>query len=265
MPPIKIAQTIDPVRLSQPKPGVFVYDFGQNFAGFARLTLSGPAGTRVTIKYGERLAEDGTLDQTAIAKYMTALDPAQEFQTDHYTLNGQGAETWQPRFVYHGFQYVQVTGAPAPLTLASLAGCFVHSAVEDAGAGRFSSSRNMLDKIWAAGCLSFLSNLQGLPTDCPQREKNSWTGDAHLAAEQGLLNYDAAAVYENWLRDIADEPQPDTGPPGLLPAGLSNGATAPPGTARFSLSPGIFTNTAATPAPSPAITRPCASTWIRWG
>ena len=217
MPPIKITETISPVQISQPKPGVFVYDFGQNFAGFARLNAAGPAGTRVTLKYSERLAPDGTLDQTAIAKYIVELDPTQEFQTDHYTLSGQGTESWQPRFVYHGFQYVEVTGAPAALTLDNLTGCFVHSAVAEAG--RFSSSNPLLDRIWTAGRWSYLSNLEGLPTDCPHREKNGWTGDAHLAAEQGLLNYDAAAVYEKWIEDIADEQRPDSEVPGIVPTG----------------------------------------------
>ena len=216
MPAIKITETLNPVQITQPKPGVYVYDFGQNFAGFARLTLAGPAGTRVTMKYGERLAADGTVDQTAIAKYVVALDAAQEFQTDHYTLGGHGTESWQPRFVYHGFQYVEVTGAPGPLTLTNLAGCFVHSAVAEAG--RFSSSDPLIDRIWTAGRWSYLSNLEGLPTDSPHREKNGWMGDAHLAAEQGLLNYDATAVYEKWLVDIADEQRPDSSRvPGLAP------------------------------------------------
>jgi alpha-L-rhamnosidase len=216
MPAIKITGTLNPVQISQPKPGLSVYDFGQNFAGFARLTVAGPAGTRITMKYGERLAADGTVDQTAIARYVVALDPSQEFQTDHYTLGGHGTESWQPRFVYHGFQYVEVTGAPGPLTLTNLAGCFVHSDVAEAG--RFSSSDHTIDRIWTAGRWSYLSNLEGLPTDCPHREKNGWMGDAHLAAEQGLLNYDAAGVYEKWIVDIADEQRPDSRQvPGLAP------------------------------------------------
>ena len=215
MPAIKVVQTLAPVAISQPVPGVYVYDFGQNFAGFAQLTLSGPAGTRVTLKYGERLFQDGRLDQKDIAKYIVELDPSQEFQTDHYILSGKGVETWSPRFVYHGFQYVEVTGAPGPLALTNLTGCFVHTAVAEAG--QFSSSDPLLNRIWTAGRRSYLSNLEGVPTDCPHREKNGWTGDAHLAAEQGLLNFDAAAFYEKWIDDIADEQRPDSEMPGIVP------------------------------------------------
>lgn len=215
MPPIKLERRIAPVAMSEPKPGVYVYDFGQNFAGFAQLTMAGPAGTRVTMKYGERLAGDGTVEQKAISKYIVDLDPAQEFQTDHYILGGQGMESWHARFVYHGFQYAEVTGAPGTLTLGSLTGCFVHSAVPEAG--EFECSNPLLNQVWAAGRWSYLSNLEGVPTDCPHREKNGWTGDAHLAAEQGLFNYDAAAVYEKWIADIADEQNQNSEVPGIIP------------------------------------------------
>jgi alpha-L-rhamnosidase len=215
MPPITIGRPLNPVSVIQPKTGVYVYDFGQNFAGFAQLTLSGLAGTRVTLKYGERLADDGTVDQKAISKYIVGLDLTQEFQTDHYTLGGRGPETWHARFVYHGFQYVEVSGAPGSLGLANLTGCFVHSDVPVAG--RFDSSDILLNRIWFAARWSYLSNLEGVPTDSPHREKNGWTGDAHLAAEQGLLNYSAAPIYEKWINDIADEQNPNAEVPGIVP------------------------------------------------
>jgi len=94
------------------KPGVFVFDFGQNLAGRAELAVKGPAGTRVVMRYGERLDKDGLLDTQDIAQHVVKKWPEQQFQTDTYVLKGKGRERWHSRFTYHGFQYVQVTGWP---------------------------------------------------------------------------------------------------------------------------------------------------------
>ena len=214
MPAIKLDQKIEPVKIVQPKPGVYVYDLGQNFSGYAELTVEGKAGTAITMKYGERLAPDGTVDQTIISEHIMKVDASQQFQTDNYILEGNGPETWHARFSYYGFQFVEVH-SEVPLTLQSLTGCFIHSAVPEAGS--FECSNEMFNKVWRNGRWSYLSNLQGLPTDCPHREKNGWTGDAHLACEQGLLNYDATTVYNKWINDLTDE-QRDTGElPGIVP------------------------------------------------
>ena len=203
MPPIKVTRTLVPAKVTEPKPGVFLYDMGQNFAGFARLTVSGLAGTKIVMKYGERLHADGTLDQSNIAQHQVKTDPPQQFQTDTYFLKGSGEETWEARFVYHGFQYVEVTGAPGKMTLENIRGRVAHSAIPVAGS--FECSNKLLNRIWENTRWSYLSNLEGIPTDCPHREKNGWTGDAHLAAHQGLYNYDPAAVYAKWINDLDDE------------------------------------------------------------
>lgn len=203
MPPIRIVRSLKPVKVTEPKPGTFVFDMGQNVAGHARLEISGAAGTRVVLRYGERLAEDGTLDPSIIAQHMVKTDPPQRFQTDEYILKGEGREGWEPRFVYHGFQYVEVTGAPGKLAAEDLRGRVVHSDV--APVGRFVCSNDILNRIWESARRAYLSNLHGIPTDCPHREKNGWTGDAHLAAEQGLFGFDAAAVYAKWIDDLDDE------------------------------------------------------------
>ena len=156
-------------------------------------------------------------------------------------------ETWHSRFDYHGFQYVEVTGFPGKPTLDTLRGVFIHSAIPVAG--EFECSNPLLNKIWRAGRWAYLSNLQGIPTDCPHREKNGWTGDAHLAAEQGLLNYAPAAVYTKWINDLGDEQRPDAAncPASCPPAaGATPGATARPGTARSCSSRSTSTSIAAT-------------------
>jgi alpha-L-rhamnosidase len=215
MPPIKADRSIKPVKLTEPKPGVFVFDMGQNFAGFAELSLRGPAGTKVAMKYSERLGKDGMVDRAGIQQHVARVDPNQQYQTDTYFMKGKGLEIWHSRFDYHGFQYVEVTGFPGKPTLDTLRGVFIHSAIPVAG--EFECSNPLLNRIWSAGRWSYLSNLQGIPTDCPHREKNGWTGDAHLAAEQGLLNYAPAAVYAKWINDLGDEQRPTGELPGIVP------------------------------------------------
>jgi alpha-L-rhamnosidase len=215
MPSIKADTLIKPVRVTEPKPGVFIFDLGQNFAGFAELRVRGEAGTKVVMKYGERLDKNGLLDRADIQQHIVRVDPSQQYQTDTYILKGTGLETWHSRFDYHGFQYVEVTGFPGKPTLDSLRGVFIHSAIPVAG--EFECSNPMLNKIWRAGRWSYLSNLQGIPTDCPHREKNGWTGDAHLAAEQGLFNFAPAAVYTKWINDLGDEQRPTGELPGIVP------------------------------------------------
>ncbi|HVM47893.1 MAG TPA: glycoside hydrolase family 78 protein [Candidatus Acidoferrum sp.] len=215
MPPIKADTVIKPIWVNEPKPGVFVFDMGQNFAGYAELNVRGPAGTKVVMRYGERIHTNGTIDRAEIEQHVLRDGSNQLFQTDTYILKGAGQEAWHSRFVYHGFQYVEVTGFPGRPTLDNLRGVFLHSAVP--AAGEFECSDPLLNRIWSAARWSYLSNLQGIPTDCPHREKNGWTGDAHLAAEQGLLNFAPAAVYEKWINDLADEQRPSGELPGIVP------------------------------------------------
>jgi len=211
LPAIKVMKTIRPVKVTEPKPGVFVFDIGQNIAGWARLSVSGPAGTQVKLRYGERLYADGTLDTENISMFTYQW----EFQTDTYILNGQGRQFWEPRFVYHGFRYVELTGFPGRPTADNLLAKVVHTSFERAGS--FECSNRLLNRIQQATLWSYVSNFHGYPTDCPHREKNGWTGDAHLAAEAGLYDFDAAAAYTKWMDDFADEQCPDGELPGIIP------------------------------------------------
>src|ERR1035438_4202681 len=130
MQPIKADRTIKPVKLTEPKPGVFVFDMGQNFAGYAELNLSAPAGTKVVMKYGERLHKDGMIDRADIQQHIVRVDPSQQYQTDTYIFDGSPSSTHHvSRFTYHGFQYIEVTGFPGKPTLDSLRGVFIHSAI----------------------------------------------------------------------------------------------------------------------------------------
>lgn len=220
-PPIKVMETIKPVAVTEPRPGLFVFDLGQNLAGWVRLRASGPAGTKIVLRYGERLAPDGTLDQKEIAKFVRGVP----FQTDSYTLKGGGGEeSWEPRFAYHGFRWVEVRGFPGRPTLDSLDGRVVHTSFESAGG--FECSDALLAAIQRMTLWSYRSNFVGIPTDCPHREKNGWTGDAHLAAEQAMLNWSNTAAYEAWLRGFMDEQRSGGDYAGIIPTsgwGYGNG------------------------------------------
>jgi alpha-L-rhamnosidase len=217
MPPIRITQTIKPVKVTEPKPGVFVFDMGQNFAGLPELIVNGPAGTTVKLRCGERLFPDGNLDADDIGTFVKRHGTWQQFQEDHYTLKGGGTETWHPRFTYHGYQYVEVTGFPGKPTLDNLRGLVMHSDVEPAGS--FECSNELFNKIVHGAKWAYLSNLMSIPTDCPHREKNGWTGDAHLACEQGLYTFNGAPVYTKWINDVQDAMHDNGDLPGIVPTG----------------------------------------------
>jgi alpha-L-rhamnosidase len=211
MPPIRITQTIKPVAVNEASPGVFVFDVSQNMAGFARLTVSGAKGTRIVLRYSERLDEKGNIQRKEIDMFRKGAP----FQTDVYILKGEGTEVWQPRFVYHGFRYVEMTGFPGKPKVDNLLACVAHT--DFAAAGSFECSNPMLNKIQTLTGWSYRNNFHGYPTDCPQREKNGWTGDAHLAAEQAMFNWHNAAGYAKWMMDFQDE-QRETGElPGIVP------------------------------------------------
>ena len=203
-PPIAIVKTIIPKAITQPKPGVYVVDMGENFSGHAQLTVQGPAGTRIQMRYGECLADDGMVDRSSISEFMP---PPRPFQTDAYICKGSGAETWEQRFSYSGFRYIEVTGFPGQPTVANFRGRFAHTDLEPAG--EFSCSNDGLNQVQQATVQSYLCNAQNIPTDCPTREKNGWTGDAHLAAEAGLMNYRSATFYTKWLDDLKDNQMAD--------------------------------------------------------
>lgn len=213
MQPIRLTEKIPAVSMRQLNSNTWLYDLGRNIAGVSSITVSGEKGTEIRLKHSERLDSKGFADQSNIDVHYRPTDESDPFQTDIFILSGIGEETFTPRFNYKGFQYVEVTSSkPIELTRESLYGYFMHSDVP--AAGKVNSSDTILNRIWRATNNSYLSNLYGYPTDCPQREKNGWTGDAHIASETGLYNFDGITVYEKWIRDHLDEQAPN----GVLPA-----------------------------------------------
>ena len=217
-PPVAITQTIKPISIKSPQAGVFVIDFGQNFAGHARINLkNAPAGSRIRMRYSEKLDDKGMIERSQIVQFMTKKTPPQPFQTDTYISKGGPIESWEQRFSYEGFRYMEVTGFPGTPTAENFEGRFAHTDLESGG--EFSCSNELLNKIQHATRWAYLSNAQSIPTDCPQREKNGWTGDAHLACEAGLMNFKSASFYTKWLDDFADDQQKDGRFSLIIPSG----------------------------------------------
>ncbi len=194
MPAIQVVDTIVPLEMASPLPGVYVFDMGQNFSGWARLRVEGPRGTDVRLRFAELLYENGTLNQENLRAAQAE---------DHYILKGEGEESWEPRFTYHGFRYVEVSGFPGTPQLDSLRGRVVHSAVEPVGS--FAASKDVLNGLQRIVTWGQKTNLHSIPTDCDQRdERMGWMGDTQGTAEEAIMNFDMAAFYTNFVRDIRD-------------------------------------------------------------
>jgi alpha-L-rhamnosidase len=214
--PIRNVERIPAQSITRLNDTTYVFDLGRNISGVSEITIKAQAGTTIRLKHGERLYNTGRVDLSNIDVHYRPRDSTDPFQTDIFILNGKGEQTFMPRFNYKGFQYVEVTSdKPVELSKKSLSGYFMHSDVP--AVGSIKSSNPTIDKIWSATNNSYLSNLFGYPTDCPQREKNGWTGDAHIAIETGLYNFDGISIYEKWMADHRDEQQSNGVLPSIIP------------------------------------------------
>jgi alpha-L-rhamnosidase len=221
-----VAQQLHPIRDAEMLPAstvkklndtTYVFDFARNMAGVTHIKVSGEKGAILRLKHAERLHANGHADLSNIDVYHRPTDNTDPFQTDIVVLSG-GDDEFMAMFGYKGFRYVEV-GSSRPLQLdkGSLVAYFRHSDVPKAGDIR--SSSELVNKLCQASNNAYLSNLMGYPTDCPQREKNGWTGDGHLAIETALYGYDGITVYEKWLADHRDEQQPNGVLPDIIPTG----------------------------------------------
>jgi hypothetical protein len=218
IPQVTEAQRFKPVAVTEPRPGVFVYDFGQNMSGWPRIVVRGPAGATVKMTTGELLAEDGS----------GVVDPASSGGRNHfehyysYTLRGHGDETWHPQFSYYGFRYVQVEGA-APQTsakagapvLVSLEASFLHTDLRPVG--QFEAAPTLFNRIHRLIKSALLSNTFSVLTDCPHREKLGWLEQNYLNSDTVFYNQDAITLYEKLPRDIAEAQTDDGMVPGIAP------------------------------------------------
>ncbi|MBR4832741.1 MAG: family 78 glycoside hydrolase catalytic domain [Thermoguttaceae bacterium] len=223
--PSRVTETFAAKSVKEVAPGVWVVDAGRDVAGWARVKLTGQEpGDVVRFRYSERVDDKGAVERSDIDLHFMEGTPANltgykgEFQSDVYFCNGADGETFEPRFTYNGFQYIEVVGlrqAPKPEDFTI---CVVNT--DFASAGAFESSSELLNEVQKWTRYSYRGNyVAGYPTDCPHREKNGWTGDAQLACELAMYNWENTNGYEKWVADLRDEQKADGNLPGIVPTG----------------------------------------------
>lgn len=207
--PIRAYEELKPTKITKKPDGRYIIDFGKNIAGWARIKAIGKNGDEIILKYGEELAGD-SVDQSNIDVYTQGI-----VQTDKFILKGGQQETFETIFTYHGFQYIEVFGYPGELTKGDITAMVAGTDFKSRGS--FECSNPTINKIQQNTLSSFRANFYGFPADCPQREKNGWTGDAQLAVETGLWNFHSNSAYAKYLQDFADEQRQDGNLPGIIP------------------------------------------------
>jgi alpha-L-rhamnosidase len=216
-PAIKITSIIQPIKITEPKPDTFIVDMGQNFAGVARIKLKGKAGSKISLRYGEDVYEDGTLNyMTTVATQIKKGGiqggpgaPETAWQQDDYILKGNGEEVWNPRFTFHGFRYVEITGWPGTLTIKDVEGLRMNADLQSNGT--FACSNEMFNQLHKNIQWTFLSNVFSVQSDCPGREKMGYGADMVVTANAFQYNYNMANFYAKAVKDFANEQQPDGG------------------------------------------------------
>ena len=211
MPPMRVAKELKPVGITETGPGVYLVDFGENLTGWVETRVRGSRGQTVELQFNEVLKADGSLD-TQNSTWHTRG----RYQTELLILGGDGEETFEPRFTYHGFRYMQVRGLdykPAPEDFT--AKC-VHTDLQRAG--NFSCSMDKLNDLNAAVCRTLLNAVHGIPGEEPTREKMGWTLDAAVVMESYLYNFDALNTYKKALRDFQDSQSPAGHIPTAVPS-----------------------------------------------
>jgi len=195
MPVIKVMKKVPVVKMTQPAPNVYLYDFGQNFSGWVRLKVIGEAGTEIKIHFAELKDEKTGMLNPNTNRGAEA--------TDIYICKGGGVEFYEPHFTYHGFRYVELSGYPGTPSIDSIEARVVHTSVERIGS--FYCSNELINKIHSNYIWTQVSNYHSVPTDCCQRdERMGWVGDAQLSSEAAAYNFDVASFYSKFTEDIKE-------------------------------------------------------------
>ncbi len=218
LPPIKITRKLKPVKLTEPNTG-YVFDMGQNFSGWVKLKVVADKGTKIKLRYGELVHEDGTLNvMTSVAGQLkrrksdgTPLGgqfaPEIAWQSDTYIANGKGEEYYTPKFTFHAFRYVEVTGLPEKPELSDMEGLRLNSDLDKVGT--FECSNQLFNDIQNITDWTFLSNVFSVQSDCPHRERFGYGGDIAVATDAFIYNYDMSNFYAKVVRDFQDAVLPD--------------------------------------------------------
>jgi alpha-L-rhamnosidase len=192
--PTKIIETMKPKTITGVKPGVYIYDMGQNMVGWVSLKVQAEKGTKIKLRFAETLTADGELDTANLRSSK---------QTDVYIAKGTGSEEWHPCFSYHGFRYVELTGYPGTPDLNTIIGKVVHDDIKTIG--YFNCSNDIINKIYKAIYWTIRGNYHGIPTACPQRdERDGWLGDRTVNSYSESFIFDNNLIYSKWINDISD-------------------------------------------------------------
>jgi alpha-L-rhamnosidase len=193
-PPVRRTAEIRPISVRRRGEGVYQFDLGRNIAGRARITIRAPRGTELTLRFAEVLEDDGTLHTANLATAKA---------TDRYICRGGGEEVYEPRFTFHGFRYVEVSGVPTELSTTDLVGVVLHSDAPRVGA--FNCSNELINRLQENIVWSQRANFIDVPTDCPQRsERLGWTGDIQIFARTATFNMDCAMFLTKYVQDLRD-------------------------------------------------------------
>ncbi|OCB71503.1 alpha-L-rhamnosidase [Flavobacterium glycines] len=207
-PNMKIKGEVKPISIKATDKGTYILDMGQNMVGWLQLKVKGKSGDKITMKFAESLQKDGSL-------YIANLRDAKT--TDVYTLKGEGEETWEPRFIFHGFRFVEISGFPSKPTLDNFVGKVVYDDIKTTGT--FESSNATMNQIFKNAWWGIRGNYKGMPIDCPQRnERQPWLGDRTTGAYGESFLFDNQTLYAKWLDDIKYSQTQDGGLPDVAPA-----------------------------------------------
>jgi len=207
-PNMRIMATVKPVSIKLLKPGVYIMDMGQNMAGWVKMKVKGKRGTAVSLRFAETLQKDGEL-------FVENMRDAKV--NDLYILKGDGVETWQPSFVYHGFRYVEIKGYPGTPKAEDFEGEVVYDEMKTVGS--FQTSDRTVNQIYKNAYWGILSNYKGMPVDCPQRnERQPWLGDRTTGAYGESFIFNNGRLYAKWLDDIQQAQKADGSIPDVAPA-----------------------------------------------
>ena len=216
-PAVRVTQELRPVVITPRAPGTWIFDLGQNMVGVARLRVRGAAGARIQLRYAEVLASNGDI-------YTANLRAARA--TDTYICAGGGEEQWQPRFTFHGFRFVEVSGLTGTPDAETITGLVIGSDI--AQTGTFRCSSELVNQLQSNIDWSQRGNFLSVPTDCPQRdERLGWMGDAQVFARTATYNRDVAAFFDKWLQDVDDAQNSDGGFSNVAPRLVDRGNGAP--------------------------------------
>lgn len=210
MEPIRVYKKFPAVKKWQSKNGGWIFDIGQNLAGYGEYVLHGPAGSEVTFRYSDVLDKENEL---VMLGHFVRSDG---FQTDKYIKKSDAPETWHARFCYHGFQYIEVTGLDYEPELSDIVGVAICTEVGDIG--EFKCSNDNMNRLQHLCRWASISNMESFPTDNPHREKNGWTGDTMLSCEQMLTNFGSRAFFTKWSWDMRSSQRPAGQIPCIVPS-----------------------------------------------